>query len=74
MVKPPIQVNASHPSSVLPPQVRIDYRRLCEVEHNVRCKDVGLVDLDSMTSLLSHLQPCRISREQFDDEELDEIE
>ena len=59
---------------------RIDYRRLCEVEHNVRCKDVGLVDIDSMIYLLQHLEPCRVNREmkvynvEVEDEELDEIE
>ena len=59
MVKTPIRVNATHPSAVLAPQSRVDYRRLCEIEHNVRCKDVGLVDIDSMTDLLNHLKPCR---------------
>ena len=45
---------------VLPLQARIDYHRLCEVEHNVRCKDVGLVDVNSMNELLGSLKPCRI--------------
>ena len=80
MVKPPIRVNATHPSAALPLQARIDYRRLCEVEHNIRCKDVGLVDIDSMIDLLQHLEPCRVNREtkvhnvEIEDEELDEIE
>ena len=81
MVKPPIRVNATHPSAVLPVQARIDYRRLCEIEHNIRCKDVGLVDIDSMTNLLQHLKPCRINRGTqiqngvvAEDGELDEIE
>ena len=50
MVKPPIKVQAAHPSMVLPTQARIDYRRLVEV---------GLVDVDSMHNLLAWLQPVR---------------
>lgn len=81
MTKQPIRVNAAHPSSVIPSQARIDYRRLCEVEHNVRCKDVGLVDIDSMTHLLTHLEPCRVYKgtegggivTDTDTEELDDI-
>jgi len=81
MTKPPIQVNATHPSNVIPRQARIDYRRLCEIEHNVHCKDVGLVDIDSMTHLLAHLEPCRINHgggnstsTEADAEALDSIE
>ncbi len=81
MTKQPIRVNAAHPSSVIPSQARIDYRRLCEVEHNVRCQDVGLVDIDSMTDLLTHLEPCRVHKgieggditADTDVEELDDI-
>lgn len=63
MTKQPIRVISAHPSDVIPSQARIDYRRLCEVEHNVRCKDLGLVDVDSMTHLLAHLEPCRVKNE-----------
>lgn len=81
ITKQPIWVNAAHPSSVFPPQARIDYRRLCEIEHNVRCKDGGLVDIDSMTHLLTHLEPCRVHKgtegdgiiTDMDTEELDDI-
>lgn len=59
MIKPPIRVNAAHPSTVLPVQARIDYRRLCEVEHAVRVQDVGLVNVDSMSDLLAALEPVR---------------
>ena len=62
MIKQPIRINVTHPSNVIPSQARVDYRRLCEIEHNVRCKDVGLVDVDSMTHLLAHLEPCRVDR------------
>lgn len=61
-MKAPIRVRASHPSNVLPVQARIDYRRLCEVEHNVCCKDVGLVDVDSTARLLEQLEPCRAKK------------
>ncbi|MCJ1280515.1 hypothetical protein MMC21_008344 [Puttea exsequens] len=88
MTKPPIRVIAAHPSTALPPQARIDYRRLCEVEHNVACKDVGLVDVDSMNGLLGGLEPVRVRGEGEEsgnggkggvdeygrDEEMDEIE
>ena len=63
MTKQPIRVNATHPSDVIPSLARVDYRRLCEIEHNVRCKEVGLVDVDSMTHMLSHLEPCRVAHE-----------
>lgn len=65
-----------HPSSVLPPQVRFEHRRLCETKHNMRCKDVGLGYMGTTTNLLVHLHLCRISqmKEEVDAEELDEVE
>lgn len=63
MVKDPTKITLSHPSMVFPTQARIDYRRLVEVEHNVRCKDVELVDVDSMHALLSSLEPVRAEAE-----------
>ena len=59
MVKHPIRVNAAHSSAVLRPDSRINYKRLYEIEYSVRCIDVGLVDIDSMTHLLNQLEPCR---------------
>ena len=40
------------PTRDLPPTARLDYRRLCEVEHNVRSKNIGLVD-EQNTKLLA---------------------
>ena len=75
MAKVPIRVNVDHPSMALPPQVRIDYRRLCEIEHTVCCRNIGLVDVDSMSHLLAHLEPCRANKK-ADEEQLvtDDIE
>lgn len=46
---PPIPPpNMIFPSKDLPCQSRVDYRRLCEVEHSIRCRNIGLVDGESL--------------------------
>ena len=59
MTKSAVKVEASHPSMVLPSQARIDYRRLVEVEHGVRARNVGLVGMDSMQGLLEGLEAVK---------------
>ncbi|KAK2804116.1 hypothetical protein FQN50_006744 [Emmonsiellopsis sp. PD_5] len=39
------------PSAHLPCESRIDYRRWCEVEHNIRCRNVGMLDHESLQRL-----------------------
>ena len=41
------------PTGPLPPRSRVDYRRFCEVEFNVRCQNVGLVDLSSLQAAMA---------------------
>ena len=55
------------PSRDLPPQSRIDYRRMCEVQHSVRCKNVGLVDAES--SVMVEFQIDGISIDQIVNEQ-----
>ncbi|KAL3461155.1 hypothetical protein BJX64DRAFT_261409 [Aspergillus heterothallicus] len=45
---PPAPPNSELPSLELPAHCRIDYRRLCEVEHNVCSRNIGLVCRESL--------------------------
>ena len=58
-LKVPYKLNTEHPSKLLPSEARIDYRRICEVEHGIRCKDAGFVIEEVMKNLLSRLEPVR---------------
>ncbi|KAL4861234.1 hypothetical protein BDV12DRAFT_204224 [Aspergillus spectabilis] len=40
---PPVPPYSALPGMELPPESRVDYRRLCEVEYNVCCRNIGLV-------------------------------
>jgi hypothetical protein len=48
---PPAPPNSKLPSLELPAQCRIDYRRLCEVEHNVCSRNIGMVSRESLNIL-----------------------
>jgi hypothetical protein len=48
---PPAPPNSELPSLELPAQCRIDYRRLCEVEHNVCSRNIGIVSRESLNIL-----------------------
>jgi hypothetical protein len=48
---PPPPPTSELPSLELPSQCRVDYRRLCEVEHNVCCRNIGLVRSESLSIL-----------------------
>lgn len=47
----PIPPFSKLPSETLPSQSRVDYRRLCEVEHNVCCRNIGLISKDCLKIL-----------------------
>jgi hypothetical protein len=48
---PPAPLNSELPSLELPARCRLDYRRLCEVEHNVCSWHIGLVCSESLKVL-----------------------
>ncbi|KAL2818056.1 hypothetical protein BJX63DRAFT_82899 [Aspergillus granulosus] len=48
---PPAPPNSELPSLELPAHCQIDYRRLCEVEHNVCSRNIGLVCRESLNIL-----------------------
>ncbi|KAL2828809.1 hypothetical protein BJY01DRAFT_255254 [Aspergillus pseudoustus] len=48
---PPAPPNSELPSLEVPAQCRIDYRRLCEVEHNVCSRNIGMVCRESLNIL-----------------------
>lgn len=48
---PPIPPYSQLPSKMLPSQSRVDYRRLCEVEYNVCCRNIGLISRDCLKTL-----------------------
>ncbi|KAI9804621.1 MAG: hypothetical protein M1833_006695 [Piccolia ochrophora] len=59
MSKQPIHVEPSDPAFTLPTATRIDYRRLCEVEHGVEVEPLGTVAPASMPHLLGNFEACR---------------
>ncbi len=46
----------------LPPQARIDYCRLCEVEHSIRCHDVSVIEAASISRVCHHFEQHRPRR------------
>lgn len=60
---PPIPPYSELPSKTLLSQARVDYRRLCEVEHNVRCSNICLVSGDCLKILEKHAARLFMKRE-----------
>jgi hypothetical protein len=60
MAKKPIRLNANHPADSLHESSRINYRKLYRVDHNIRVKDLGIVDIDSVQDLVRYFEESNI--------------
>jgi hypothetical protein len=60
MTKVPIHLNPAHPADSLPESSRINYSKLYRVDHNLRVKDVGLVDVDCVHTLVRYFEESSI--------------
>jgi hypothetical protein len=61
MNKTPIYLNAKHPADNLHEASRINYGKLYRVDHNVRIKDLGLVDINCIQKLVSYFEESSIT-------------
>jgi hypothetical protein len=60
MTKTPIRLNARHPADSLHESSRINYSKLYIVDHSVRVKDLGLVDIDFVHTLVRYFEESAI--------------
>jgi inorganic pyrophosphatase/exopolyphosphatase len=60
MNKTPIHLNAKHPADSLHDASRINYSKLYRVDHNLRVKDLGLVDINCIQKLLRYFEESSI--------------
>lgn len=61
MTKTPIRLNARHPADSLHESSRINYSKLYRVDHSVRVKDLGLVDIDFVHTLVRYFEESAIN-------------
>jgi hypothetical protein len=60
MTKTPIHLNSKHPADSLHEASRINYGKLFRVDHNVRVKDLGLVDINCIQKLVAYFEESSI--------------
>jgi len=60
MNKTPICLNAKHPADSLHESSRINYSKLYRVDHNVRVRDLGLVDINCIQKLVGYFEESSI--------------
>lgn len=60
MTKKPIHLNPAHPADSLHESSRINYSKLYRVDYDLRVKDLGLVDVDSVHVLIQYFEESSI--------------
>lgn len=60
MTKVPIHLNPAHPADSLHESSRINYGKLYRVDHNLRVKDLGIVDVDFVHTLVRYFEESSV--------------
>ncbi|KAL2870132.1 uncharacterized protein BJX67DRAFT_307811 [Aspergillus lucknowensis] len=71
---PPVPSNSELPSLELPTLCRIDYRRICEVEYNVCCRNIGMVSSESCRILKDYAAFVGLATQHLAREDVDAMD